>query len=484
MKKLLAENMLRFGVKNLTESQITKIQLLTEGVTDPNAAYVKYLMSIPVIADAVKTGTSSLTKYTGGNNVISSMDNQSLILSLMTPILNYNSNEYILANRASAAEGIADYIGDIKQPSLTKKTFFQLHDNPDNPGKIRSNATFSAESGFSEDQKDAGFGSQTIQEIVDAVNTYNVNVAWNAIADGGNPEGQTYLRIIGDPIPIMGSWKNNDRSQGRETIRAAKPGPITGKFRKGSVPLYMLGEITAPETETQADFNIIIGKDEKGFVDLPLSPEIFVKGKTNLNMAVVNKFIQDVKALGNPSAFKVVASASGNETFNNRTGNAATHNLGTGFPKNHNGKDVYDVTGRQGESGNALLANTRANGFAKALQSAFPNAKIETQAVITPGAENARYMKALSQIQKPDQSGDIMTSMDLKQIVSRKSSKTDRGAGYQLGIGSWYSKFWTGCMNMDQVMTSKDNRNNDAANIDTQTGVDGLDQAARGLTGQ
>ena len=77
-----------------------------------------------------------------------------------------------------------------------------------------------------------------------------------------------------------------------------------------------------------------------------------------------------------------------------------------------------------------------------------------------------------------------MTSMDLKQIVSRKSSKTDRGAGYQLGLGSWYSRFWTGCMNMDQVMTSKDNRNNDAANIDTQTGVDGLDQAARGLTGQ
>ena len=243
----------------------------------------------------------------------------------------------------------------------------------------------------------------------------------------------------------------------------------------------MLGEITAPETETQADFNIIIGNDKGGFVDLPLSPEIFVKGKTNLNMAVVNKFIQDVTALGNPSAFKVVASASGKETFNNGTGNAATHDLGTGFPKNHNGTDVYDVTGRQGESGNALLANARANGFAKALQSAFPNTKIETQAVITPGAEKARYMKALSQIEKPGKNGEIMTSMDLKQIVSQKSSTTDRGAGYQLGLGGWYNKFWEGCLELNQLFTDP---GEDAADIDTQTGVDGLSQAARSLSGQ
>ena len=46
MKNTLAENMLRFGVKNLSESDVKKIEesLLTEGEID--------LMSMPEVKDA------------------------------------------------------------------------------------------------------------------------------------------------------------------------------------------------------------------------------------------------------------------------------------------------------------------------------------------------------------------------------------------------------------------------------------------------
>ena len=463
MKNLLAENMLRFGVKNLQEENKKTLKILTESLQGADPQYVEFLKAVPEFNSIVKAGASQMSNIMGNRQLISSMSNEDVLYSVIAVSLKTqitgNKEAPMSAQQASAYFKDTANAKEVK--NLTKLTrpltnvtgrgkvvqpFRQLNQNPNNPGKVFAAGTWSAEDGFVMDQKDKGFGQQTVDQIIDACNTYNISQAVVALSDPNNSPidalaaAQTIV-IRGNPMGSSGS----DKRQGRNAEW------VWGVKRTGlPIVCYTGGESIDPRSTTKADFDIEIEKEEGGKVPLPMPETAFQKGKVELNMAVVNQFIQDIKAMGNPLSLDVVASASGGEKYN-KGGNSSTHNLDSGFPVNHDGTSKYDVTGRPTESGNATLANTRADQLVKALEAAFPKAKITKKAIITPGSgPTARYVKAFSQIEKPGKPGEVMTSMDLKQITSQKGTDVNRGEGFQIKGLRWAESFWSALGELNQ----------------------------------
>ena len=67
-----------------------------------------------------------------------------------------------------------------------------------------------------------------------------------------------------------------------------------------------------------------------------------------------------------------------------------------------------------------------------AFQQAFPGVKINQQALIQPGGEKARFVKADVNIKEPDQPGEQDVFYKMNQLISQKDQNINLGSTFKI----------------------------------------------------
>lgn len=449
LEKLLAENMIRFGTRNLTEHQVRKI--LKE-----SAAPTAVANADPVVQAFVTTATNWGPTF--ASNV-----------KTVTNLLNKYGLKFTNATNEKAAAFIALYytcysgagtFGKMKDVIKLKElieareanmpitnfraTMIQLNESPDAPGKVLTvgNVTATGVSG-----NDPGNASE-LADILTYLNDFNLGAlaSANYTAAPGKTPSFDYFSVIPYVMrtPSAGySTKQILDGSFIEGIPGKTPGAGSlnfaegenGAFNTAGDEFYLYASqnyIAASGVSTGTQTTDIIwteGPETKADLPKNMFPVLSIKLDATLT-PLITTAIESAKKIGQITGLRIESGASFDEPVKlDNAGFAKAVGMATNQVPADPTLDKEGVVTDPMSGGNAFLAIMRG----RALQTAIGNTAGVTPtmtAKVATGGDAARYSALYFNIKMPD--GSTTTTKDNLKSIGAKTNVEQLGGQFKI----------------------------------------------------
>jgi hypothetical protein len=448
LEKLLAENMLRFGVKNLSDTDLYRIsqtKLLKEEISSIQQLPGIDLALLLVDQDFANAVSVSKT-WISQNTVLFNTPNADIWLT-MCVLNSYNTgySDKILKNMTPGKEQrllklynalynnegyknqMADTVNDVLNKERTRTTI-QLNEHPDTSGMVLTNGTITANQFTRGDVN----GASKITDIVTFMNDHNLTNSLVNLMGDNCIELYRYKIIPKISAPGYQRKKALDGNDSFISGDVGKPGVgalsiVDAAFYNNSRPVFystLKFNAAAAVTTGKQITTVTFTAGEELTADL--GKQLFKTGtiEPGSDMAAkVKDAVDGAKKIGTITAVRVESGASFDRPVN---ADNATFAKMVGMPTNKVPADPkIDKEGTVTDpmsGGNAFLAHYRGI----AIQDALGN-----QAGVTPtmvakvanGGDQAQYARILFTVKKPDNTNTI-TDDDVNSI-SKGSVSSD-----------------------------------------------------------
>jgi hypothetical protein len=424
-EKILAENMLRFGTKNLG-STVNKLKRLIEGLGAGDG--VGAGVAIPADALAlIQSVGPTCTAYKNAVQQTNAMKipvlcNGSIIDAIIYGAIKGNAAQLgtggllkLLGMKKSFAQKLKKILDGLPEDSLkfADASTISFNPYPEDPTKVATLGEVTAAMGRGGDQQ----AGSDYMELLKYLNTYNllncINTPW--VSEGV----QQY--VLGD------SYAGND-DNGFLDLDA---GPAL--YAYGDICFYATaaaGVSKAGKTVTKSKFIPQAGPVQ----DIPIGPDTFPAMKVAVADAGWTKISDQIDGFTTSpefggkgwkiTAFTVNTAASLGETVKSATAASFATEAGVQLSDvtaagitDSNVKDISQksplVAGpaKAGRSGQDFLAITRANNIKARLESAYPGIPVTTAPVLALGKASGRYGSVTFTVSGPNKELSIPATM-------------------------------------------------------------------------
>lgn len=385
MKKLLAENMLRFGVKNLNESSINAVKLLFEGVEELVDLTMSDIMPTAEMKEQVANGTYK-TEY-----------------DIVLAYFKQNGVLFSTSQENAAIVYVNNQSFEFKRNLLRGFQTIKVNPGPEDPSKILTVGNIN--SMFFENPQDQSAESDYIAaaKYLNSLTIAEVNMQNN------NSAAQSVLAKIA---------KNG-------AFDIAKT-----SYRSSNFYFYGITTTTPAASKEVVTTTTWTVPNEGGFITLPLPGATFKTGdvtiidRTKLDAAVAELQTISKDPKRKISNITIQSSASGDQKVGGKSG----------YPEGQEGRYPLGTPYRpksESESGNARLAFGRA----KSVQAALGNiAPVKIDAMIQDGQDKARYANIIVKVDDVVDPAKVLSKSDLETILTRKKNVEDLGATRQYRV--------------------------------------------------
>jgi hypothetical protein len=424
MKNTLAENLLRFGVKNFTHENLYRVsQLLKEQFALPAAPTID-LATLRANADFSAAEEIAKT-FMSRQKVLTSIKDAAAYIVLGKVAQSPNFTELYKVLMKNPDRGLERLNGwnftESVQDLAKDEILIQFNESPDAPGKVFIQGTMTATSFAASD--DIPNGAADINDIVTYMNNYNILA--NLTRQGRGFD-------LDQPARGSNSFKY-DVKQGQPGYGAFLPG---GAFGGYAAYLYGLQGFKAASAQTTATTKTEVTYTPGPELVSNLGKQLFKTGTITPEPILAQRIKEAVnaaKSLGTITAVRIESGASFDRPVN---ANNAQFAQMVGMPADKvpadPTKDIEGIVKDPMSGGNAFLAYYRGI----ALKDALGNEAGVTPTVIakvqkggtgaTPEEtellrDGAQYAKLIFSVKKPDDSTTITTD-DIKSIGTKSSS--------------------------------------------------------------
>jgi len=444
LERLLAENMIRFGTRNLSEHQIKKILKEALGtpaaVKNTNPTIESFITDSknwgPLFTKNVETIKSLLSKN-GVTFSSTTVDTAAAWIAFSSKAVRVYSDKNPLRKSLKDVNKLKESIEAISgdSNSITEwglETIIQLNESPNDPGKV---LTVGVVSKTGVTGQDAG-QSSNMADILTYCNDFNIGMI--ATDDYEGKIGSYITQIEIDPYKVV---KGEIDSQGSFIEGNPRTTPGAGSLDlinsestlSTSCVLYadqQYKAASAQSTGTQTN-EILWTPGPETTAELPKNLFPTLKITMAADMApLVTKAIEDAKKLGQIIAMRIESGASYDRPVElDQAGFAKALGLSIDQVPSDPKVDAEGVVTDPMSGGNAFLSYQRGQALLKAIGNTAgvtPTmlAKVET------GGDAAQYAKLIFSIKKPDQTTTI-TKDDLK-TIGVKSTTSELGGQFKI----------------------------------------------------
>ena len=421
MKTILAENMLRFGVKNLTESNeknINYYKLLTEQAG--GAAIRNMNSNEAAIVNKVKT----YPNFDGWGTILSFLKSNGLYFLFSQEqaadwiLLGYirkafgtrllkkyaNKDRKFERDATTALANLSDDIAANVAEGEYETEVVQLNQHPEEKdkilsiGKVTKNGVDSSTGRVS--------AASNLEEVCRWANTYNIvnNPFINPKEGKGMEFGPAVVNDNG-ALVVSETWQQSEESS--------------------DIWMWALKGVTPAESKTDASVVqspplVVVGDLAQSSIDNKY--DVFMYELTDDAKTKIKQVLDAAKSIGEITQLNVIGQAS-TESVNLGTSNQASNLLakwrGANQPRSKNimlnqlpsddkinGKGTVGVVTDPKASGNAAIAYQRAAELAVYVKS-LGNTPTKTTAAIVAGAADARKVIVQIQVKKPDETRPV-----------------------------------------------------------------------------
>lgn len=424
LEKLLAENMIRFGVKNLSQFQMKKLlkeALVNIGViASPIPVVNEFIKSPTAWGPAFKAAVTTIKNVITNNQITFNVDSDTAACIICI------NESWDFRTKNKKVKTIED-VNKIVEAHFTTysgvggfktRSEIQLNESPDAKGKVLSVGVISS-AGVS--GTEAGQNSN-LDDIILFCNSYNLFLLAIDITESGAGGTETInimpFRIINGKITdgsFVQGFPTQQGGAGSLDLNSALNAMSTACCFYSKQTYDAASAASAGTTRTD-----IIYKPGSE-VEVPLPPTLFATGTIVLPNnfdAMLTKIIADMRQLGTIEKVRIISGASsdrpvGNDRqkFADKAGvpiNSVPLNLQADRDK------TFDVTDPMA-GGNAFLAFNRGQALYKAIGNLAGVTPSTPEAKVLPGGDDAQFVKLFFTVKKSDGT-TVITSDDLSTI--------------------------------------------------------------------
>lgn len=440
LERLLAENMIRFGTKNLSERD--QLKLLKEAIgappamTNPNPIVQEFITNNtiwgPNFKQQVNSVTNLLNKYSPAFSNATNAEAAPWIAFAHTAAVDYTQrNEF--RKGIKSIEKLQALLESLATPidNWDSATIIQLNESPDAPGKVLTvgNVTSQGVNGT-----DPGNASD-YTEIIKYLNDFNIgNIAatdWTATRNGAYT-AQIDINPFKMSPGLAGSAPKNIASGTSFIPGDPKKTPGAGSLDieesyddiSTDAIIYSTQQYKAASAKSDGKQINTITYTPGPEVTAPLPSNLFPVLGITLNpdaAPVIAQSIADMKKLGTITAVRVESGASYDRPIDlDQAGFAAKLGLQPNQVPADPRADAEGTVTDPMSGGNAFLAYQRGQAIMKAIGNTAgvtPTIKAE----VKTGGDAAQYAKLIFTIKKAD-SQTTITDDDLKSIGAASST--------------------------------------------------------------
>jgi hypothetical protein len=422
LEKLLAENMIRFGTKNLSQFQIKKV--LKEALVNIGAIAAP----IPLVNDFIQTKTTWGPSFNAAVTTIeSAIKKNNITFSVGTDVAaaiiavqaawEFRTKDRKIKTTDDVKTIVEEYFTTYSGVgNFGGRSEIQLNESTDAPGKVLSLGviTSAGVSGTEPGQ------SSNLDDVILFCNSYNLFMVASDITQNGADV---------EVINILPYRRNNGKIQGGSFV----PGFPTQPGGAGSLDITSAldasaGNIIFYSKQTyDAASAASVGRTRTDIIYTPgpeviceLPPTLFATGTIIMNNAdaVITTIIANMKKLGTIEKVRIESGASSDRPVEGTSAQFATK---VGMPVD---KVPVNVAADKNKEfivtdpmvgGNAFLAYYRGQVMLKALGNLAGVTPAAPEAIVAPGGDAAQFAKIYFTIKKPDNTTTI-TADDLATI--------------------------------------------------------------------
>jgi hypothetical protein len=440
LEKLLAENMLRFGTKNLSNDQIRKI--LKEQLQSPKPLKVTNLPAAEaVIANPgpnFKRAIAQVSSLFSRNKIPFSTNSAAAYYTMWHATMLLAKKQRKL-NKLSPADLSKEIEGELEgnMPTGFLETIeLQFNESKDEPGKA---LTIGVVTRNGIQGNDPGAASDVL-DIIIFCNDYNLGELLATVGQITMPYDQINIepmQLQGNKI-MAGSFyrgTNGLPGVGSLDLDSALTGNSYDTFY--SQTIYKAGSGISAGTTTKT---IYVQVGPETVASLPKT--LFDTGKIKLSTGaaeIIKQTIEDVRKLGTITGLRIESGASYDRPVESPNTAAFAKMVEVpadmaDLPLTPNTETKQGVVTDPKSGGNAFLAIYRA----KALASAIGNTAGVTPTIVAKvekGGDAAQYVKLYYTVQKPDDT-QVLTADDLKNL---NAGSTTTALGGQFKVAKFSS---------------------------------------------
>lgn len=423
LERLLAENMIRFGTRNLTEKQVKKIlmeQLQSmKPLTITNLPAAQQLISNP--GPNLKRAIQQMSQQISANKIPFSTENAAAFLAIW-----YGTQTLVKKQRKlnkMTSEALSKEIEAEFESALPRTwentTEIQFNESKDDPGKALTVGVIT-KTGIN--GNDRGSASNVL-DIITFCNDYNLGELLATIG-GNNP-------MAGDQIDIQPMKIQGNKITGGSFIIGTNGFPGVGSLDLDnalsgaydtfySQTIYKAASGISAGTTTTIAYTVV---GDETVATLPKN--LFETGKIQLAPGMsdtIKTSIENIKKLGTIVSLRIESGASYDRPVKSPTADAFAKMVGVNVDKvpTNPGENKEGIVTDPKSGGNAFLAIYRGN----ALASAIGNLAGVTPTIVAKvekGGDAAQYAKLYYTIKKADDTNTV-TQADLKNLNTGAST--------------------------------------------------------------
>lgn len=436
LNKLLAENMVRFNTKNLTENQIKKI--LKEAIgsipaaKNPEPAIQSFITTKsnwgPLFAQNVNTVINLINKYSPVFSVLSNEEAAAWITFSRVALQGYTStNPLFKAKTVEKVKEAMEFAFQGNTYSITawdSETVIQLNESPDTPGKVLTVGTVTA---TGVNGQEPGNSSE-YNDIIKLLNDYNIGQL-ASVDYRATRKGSYVPQIDIAPYSLV-----KQKITGGSFIEGTLGQPGAGSLDiENALDQNSLFAIIYSTQQYKAASGVSAGKQTTTItyipgpeVTAPLPPNLFPVMGIKLDPAAspaIATAIADMKKLGEITAVRIESGASYDRPvkYDNAGFAKAVGMQPNQVPTDPTADAEGEVTDPM-SGGNAFLAYQRGQAILNAIGNTAgvtPTMKAE----VKTGGDAAQYARLVFTVKKADNNTTI-TADDLKSIGVASSTET------------------------------------------------------------
>lgn len=438
LERLLAENMIRFGTRNLTENQIKQIlkEQLSVSAGSPTSA-------VPVVNQFVNDSTLWGPQFTATYNTVKAVLSRNQVpfsvgidlaaawLTMARYLEGIDKTKFKAAFKSlQSFVQFIENLGALDANSFTSVEI-QLNESTNEKGKVLTSGVITKTSVTGNQPGE----SSDINDIVQFCNDYNLQVTAKCITNTGIFIDGT---ISIDPYTPGGGYSIASGAKGEikgGTFVQGMPGRVAGAGslnlvnNGGEFYIYSLTKYIAASAGSTGKqlTTIVITPGPVVPIDATDAFEILQIQLSQTGTEEIKTALTGLQSIGKITDIRIESAASYDEEV---TLNNAEFAKKVGLQPNQvpadPTKDAQGVVKDPMSGGNAFLAYMRGEALKNLVTQLIPGITPTVTAEVKIGGAKARYAKVFVTVQKPDGSTEVTTD-DLKTIGV--GSKTVSGAG-------------------------------------------------------
>lgn len=439
LERLLAENMVRFGTRNLTEHQVKRIlkeQIAAVKDSKFKNTVVEDFVNSPVNwPEPFKTAANGTLNFLRNNKISFTNVSMEKAAAAITLYENVTGNADISKiNKSKNLNDVLSVIQSFDTAVSLPATTIQLNESPDKKGMVLTNGVVRPDGVAAADPGAAS----SIDDIVTFCNNYNIAVIIQALNGVTNLDvigiipyelirgqigttGNTGLRgvtsggsfIPGDPskTPGAGSLDLNSALSGASNVYYSKNKYTAASGQSTGLTLVTVDPVPGPEVPFE------LPKESFPILKIQL---------TQTGIDAIKECVEAAKQQGQIQNVRIESAASFDErVLKNNADFAAAVGLRPDQVPTDPTRDVQGVVKDPMYGGNSFLAYMRGQAIAKQLEGLI-NVTPTMVAEVKTGKDKARYAKLKFEVKKPD--GTITFTADELRSIGQ-GSKNDSGEG-------------------------------------------------------